>query len=601
MSEVKQLPTRDQVKLEDTWDVTTIYASDAAWEEDFKELERLIAASAAFQGTLKNGAKDLFAAIQQLEKVYRKGEKLYVYSHLKNDEDKANATYQALNARAQNVWVKASEALAWFEPELLTLSDEEIQSYIEELDELKLYAHFLNQSIQKRAHVLPKEQEELLASAGEIFGGAGTIFSILDNADLKFPAVENTEGEKVQLSHGVYQQLLESNNREVRKTAFEKYYEVYEQFQNTMAQILSLNVKSHNVNARLHNFSSARQSALSANFIPEAVYDTLVKVVNEKLPLLHRYVALRKKLMGVDELHTYDLYTPIVKEVDVKVTYEEAKEKALKGLAPLGSDYLEKVKAIFDNRIIDVYENQGKRSGAYSSGAYDTAPYILMNWHDSLDQLYTLVHEMGHSMHSKLTRENQPFIYGDYSIFLAEIASTTNENILTEYLLETETDPKVRAYILNHYLDGFKGTVFRQTQFAEFEHFLHTQDAAGVPLTSEMLNEYYADLNARYYGEGLTRDPQIALEWSRIPHFYYNYYVFQYSTGFAAASAMSKKIIEGTQEDLNEYLAYLSAGSSDYPIEVMKKAGVDMTKDDYLLAAFDVFEARLNELEELIE
>lgn len=319
------------------------------------------------------------------------------------------------------------------------------------------------------------------------------------------------------------------------------------------------------------------------------------------MPLLHRYVALRKKLLATDTLHMYDMYTPILGEAPIKYTYEQAVEKAKEALKIMGPEYNDIVAKAFSSRWIDVIENKGKRSGAYSSGAYDTAPYILMNWHDTLDQLFTLVHEMGHSVHSYFTRSNQPFVYGDYSIFLAEIASTTNENILTEYLLETEKDPKVRAYILNHYLDGFKGTIFRQTQFAEFEHFIHTEDAKGIPLTSEYLSDYYGELNAKYYGPEVEKDDEIKLEWSRIPHFYYNYYVYQYATGFSAASSLAKKILAKEDGALDHYLNYLKAGNSDYPIEVMKKAGVDMTKADYIEDAMKMFEQRLTELEALVE
>ena len=451
-----------------------------------------------------------------------------------------------------------------------------------------------------RPHTLPAEQEALLAGAGEIFGAASNTFAVLNNADLVFPVITDSQGEQIQLSHGVYGQLMESTDRTVRQAAYEGLYQVYEQFRNTFAQTLSTNVKTHNYRAKVRHFDSARAAALSGNHIPESVYDTLVAVVNQNLPLLHRYVALRKRLLGLEELYMYDMYTPLVGEAPIQYTYEEAVAKAKEALTPLGDEYQEVVAEAFSSRWIDVVENKGKRSGAYSSGAYDTAPYILLNWHDTLDQLFTLVHEMGHSVHSYFTRNNQPFVYGDYSIFLAEIASTTNENILTEYLLETEKDPLVRAYVLNHYLDGFKGTIFRQTQFAEFEHFIHEEDAAGVPLTAEYLSENYGKLNAKYYGDAVTYDDEIKLEWSRIPHFYYNYYVFQYATGFSAASALSKKILAEEPQALENYLNYLKAGSSDYPIEVMKKAGVDMTKPDYLEEAMKVFAARLDELEALL-
>jgi len=491
--------------------------------------------------------------------------------------------------------------LSWFEPEVLSLADDVIWGYFDEEAALAPYRHFIETIVANRDHVLPAEQEELLAASGEIFGSPSKTFSVLNHADLVFPTIKGENGETIQLSHGVYGQLMESTNRDVREAAFKGLYEVYKQFRNTFASTLSTNIKAHNFKASARHFESARQAALSSNHVPESVYDTLVDVVNEHLPLLHRYMELRKRLLAVDELHMYDVYTPLLGEASISYTYEEAVEKALEALAPMGEEYLAVVKSAFDNRWIDVVENKGKRSGAYSSGAYDTLPYILMNWHDTLDQLFTLVHEMGHSVHSYFTRTSQLYVYGDYPIFLAEIASTTNENLLTEYLLKTESDPKVRAYILNHYLDGFKGTIFRQTQFAEFEHFMHVEDAKGTPLTAEFLSESYGELNNKYYGPALSNDDEIKLEWSRIPHFYYNYYVFQYATGFSAASALSHKILTEGPEALTNYLAYLKSGSSDYPVEVMKKAGVDMTKADYIVDAMKVFEQRLNELEALVK
>lgn len=600
MSEAKQLPTREEVAEASTWDLTKIFADDAAFEVSFKEVQEELSKADSYKGTLKDGGAAFLAALEYVLDFSRKFETIYVYSHLKNDQDTANTTYQALYARASSLAAQAGEAISWFEPEVLTLSDETIWGYFDEEPKLAEYRHFVKQIIDNRDHVLPAEQEALLAGAGEIFGSPSSTFAVLNNADLVFPTIDGENGEKIQLSHGVYGQLMESTNREVREAAFKGLYSVYEQFRNTFASTLSTNVKSHNYKAKVRKYASAREAALSNNHIPESVYDTLVDVVNKNLPLLHRYMELRKRLLKVDELHMYDVYTPLLGEATISYTYDQAVEKAIEALAPMGEEYMAVVKEAFNNRWIDVVENKGKRSGAYSSGAYDTLPYILMNWHDTLDQLYTLVHEMGHSVHSYFTRSNQEYVYGDYSIFLAEIASTTNENILTEHLLETESDPRVRAYVLNHYLDGFKGTVFRQTQFAEFEHFMHVEDAKGTPLTSEFLSESYGELNKKYYGDALTDDPEIRLEWSRIPHFYYNYYVFQYSTGFSAAAALSAKILNEGPEALEHYLNYLKAGSSDYPIEVMKKAGVDMTQATYIEDAMKTFEARLDELEALV-
>jgi len=599
--EVKQLPKREELPENLTWDLTKIFSSDQEFDEKYLELSEELKQSEKHKGTLDQGASQFLNAIEFVLRVYRQTEVIYVYAHLKNDQDTGNTDYQALYARASSLFSKVSEAVSWFEPEILQLSDDQIWQYFKEEPKLEVYRHYIQQIVDNRAHVLSAEQESLLAGAGEIFDASSDTFAVLNNADLVFPTIEEENGEIVQLSHGVYGQLLESTDRRVREAAFKGLYSVYEQFRNTFASTLGTHIKGHNFKAKVRNYSSAREASLSNNHIPESVYDTLVDVVNKHLPLLHRYMELRKRLLEVEKLHMYDLYTPVLGEAPITFTYEEAKEKALEALKPMGEEYMAIVEKAFSERWIDVVENKGKRSGAYSSGSYDTNPYILLNWHDTLDQLFTLVHEMGHSVHSYFTRSNQPYVYGDYSIFLAEIASTTNENILTEYLLETEKDPRVRAYVLNHYLDGFKGTVFRQTQFAEFEHFMHTEDEKGVPLTSEYLSDSYGKLNAKYYGPAVEEDPEIKFEWSRIPHFYYNYYVFQYSTGFSAASALAKKILNQEPEALENYLAYLKAGNSDYPVEVMKKAGVDMTQAAYIEDAMSMFEQRLNELEELID
>ncbi|ELT8941680.1 oligoendopeptidase F [Enterococcus faecium] len=599
--EVKQLPKREELPENLTWDLTKIFSSDQEFDEKYLELSEELKQSEKHKGTLDQGASQFLNAIEFVLRVYRQTEVIYVYAHLKNDQDTGNTDYQALYARASSLFSKVSEAVSWFEPEILQLSDDQIWQYFKEEPKLEVYRHYIQQIVDNRAHVLSAEQESLLAGAGEIFDASSDTFAVLNNADLVFPTIEGENGEIVQLSHGVYGQLLESTDRRVREAAFKGLYSVYEQFRNTFASTLGTHIKGHNFKAKVRNYSSAREASLSNNHIPESVYDTLVDVVNKHLPLLHRYMELRKRLLEVEKLHMYDLYTPVLGEAPITFTYEEAKEKALEALKPMGEEYMAIVEKAFSERWIDVVENKGKRSGAYSSGSYDTNPYILLNWHDTLDQLFTLVHEMGHSVHSYFTRSNQPYVYGDYSIFLAEIASTTNENILTEYLLETEKDPRVRAYVLNHYLDGFKGTVFRQTQFAEFEHFMHTEDEKGVPLTSEYLSDSYGKLNVKYYGPAVEEDPEIKFEWSRIPHFYYNYYVFQYSTGFSAASALAKKILNQEPEALENYLAYLKAGNSDYPVEVMKKAGVDMTQAAYIEDAMSMFEQRLNELEELID
>ena len=591
---------RNEIEEKYTWDLSTIFPTDEAFEAELAQVSEEVKKAASLAGHLLDSADSLLTTTEVQLDLMRRIEKLYSYAHMKNDQDTRVAKYQEYQAKGMTLYSDFGQSFAFYEPEFMEITEEQYQAFLAGQPALQQYQHYFDKLLKKKAHILTQREEELLAGAGEIFGAAGETFAILDNADIVFPMVHDEDGNEVQLSHGNYITLVESKNREVRKEAYEALYSVYEQYQHTYAKTLQTNVKVHNYNAKVRKFSSAREAALSADFIPESVYDSLVSAVNKHLPLLQRYIALRAKILGISDLKMYDMYTPL-SETDYKFTYEEALAKSEEVLAILGEDYLSRVKTAFSERWIDVHENQGKRSGAYSGGSYDTNAFMLLNWQDTLDNLFTLVHETGHSMHSSYTRETQPYVYGDYSIFLAEIASTTNENILTEKLLEEVEDDATRFAILNHFLDGFRGTVFRQTQFAEFEHAIHKADQEGQVLTSEFLNDLYADLNEKYYGLKKEDNPQIQYEWARIPHFYYDYYVFQYSTGFAAASALAEKIVHGSQEDKDKYLDYLKAGNSDYPLNVIKKAGVDMEKEDYLNAAFAVFERRLDEFEALVE
>lgn len=590
---------RSHLEEKYTWDLSTIFATDAAWETEADSLSAAIEAARQQAGHLLDSSSSLLDITELQLELARRVEKLYVYASMKNDQDTTVAKYQEYQAKASGIYAKFSEAFSFYEPEFMDLTQETYQAFLAEKPELAVYDHFFDKLFKAREHVLSQAEEELLAGAQEIFNGAEETFSILDNADIAFPIVTNDKGEEVELTHGNFISLMESKDRTVRQAAYEAMYSTYEQFQHTYAKTLQTNVKVQNYKARVHKYTSARQAAMSANFIPEAVYDTLLETVNKHLPLLHRYLKLRQEVLGLDDLKMYDVYTPL-SETDLAIGYDEALEKAEKVLAVFGQDYSERVHRAFTERWIDVHVNKGKRSGAYSGGSYDTNAFMLLNWQDTLDNLYTLVHETGHSLHSTFTRETQPYVYGDYSIFLAEIASTTNENIMTEALLHEVQDDKERFAILNHYLDGFRGTVFRQTQFAEFEHAIHQADQNGEVLTSEYLNNLYADLNEKYYGLKKEDNHFIQYEWARIPHFYYNYYVYQYATGFAAASYLADKIVHGSQEDIDHYLTYLKSGNSDYPLEVIAKAGVDMAKGDYLEAAFKVFEERLIELEDLV-
>ena len=591
---------RNEIDEKDTWDLSTIFETDQKWEEELALLTEDTKQAASLEGHLLDSAESLLDITERYLELSRRLEKLYVYAHMKNDQDTRVAKYQEYYAKAMALYSQLDQVFSFYEPEFMAITEEQYQNFLAEEPKLQPYKHFFDKLLQNKDHVLSQREEELLAGAGEIFGAASETFAILDNADIVFPFVKDEDGNEVQLSHGVYMRLVESKNREVRRGAYEALYSTYEQYQHTYAKTLQTNVKVQNYRAKVRNYKSAREAALAANFVPESVYDNLVSAVRKHLPLLHRYLSLRSKILGIPDLKMYDVYTPL-SSVEYSFTYEEALKKAEEALAVLGEDYLSRVKRAFSERWIDVYENQGKRSGAYSGGSYDTNAFMLLNWQDNLDNLFTLVHETGHSMHSSYTRETQPYVYGDYSIFLAEIASTTNENILTEKLLQEVQDDATRFAILNNFLDGFRGTVFRQTQFAEFEHAIHQADQNGEVLTSEFLNKLYADLNQEYYGLSKEDNPQIQYEWARIPHFYYNYYVYQYSTGFAAASALAEKIVHGSQDDRDRYIEYLKAGKSDYPLNIMRKAGVDMEKEDYLNDAFAVFERRLDEFEALVD
>lgn len=595
------LPTRNEVSDDLKWDLSRVFKNNQEWEQEYKQVAQEIKNLSKFKGTLAKSGKDLYEGITAILAVNRRLEKVYVYATMSSDVDTSNNHYLGFVAKAQSLANQMSAAIAFVDPEILSIPEETLAKFMQDEPRLENYRHRLEQITQKRPHTLPANEEKIIADAGDAMSTSANTFNVLTNSDMEYGYVQDEDGEMVQLSDGLYSLLIQSQDRNVRKNAFDVMYASYGQFENSLASTLSGEVKAHNFNARVHKYNSAREAALSENSVPTAVYDTLIKEVNSHLDLLHRYVALRKKILGLKDLQMYDMYVPLTGKPVLSYNFEEAKEEARKALAPLGEDYLKHVDYIFNNRVIDVVENQNKVTGAYSGGAYDTDPYELLNWEDNLDSLYTLVHETGHSVHSWYTRNTQPYVYGDYPIFVAEIASTTNENILTEYFLDKITDPKTRAFVLNHYLDSFKGTLFRQTQFAEFEQFIHETDANGQPLTADVLDEFYGNLNQRYYGDSVEPGGEIAMEWSRIPHFYYNFYVYQYATGFAAATALANKVVHGTEQERDAYINFLKSGSSDYPTEIMKRAGVDMTRADYLRDAFDTFEKRLNEFEKIVD
>ncbi|GAA0432844.1 oligoendopeptidase F [Lentibacillus halophilus] len=596
----KELPNRNEIPEERKWKLEDIFKTDDDWEEERKALENDLPSITAYQGSIADSAQNLYDVLVLQDQLAERLGRLFTYAHMRNDEDTTNSTYQALNEKAESLLTQASSSMSFIVPEILAMDDAKVQEFVKEKDELSFYNKVLNDISRQRPHVLSEKEEALLAEASEPMGSASNTFSMLNNADLTFPTITNEDGEEVDLTHGRYIGFLQSKDRNVRKAAFQAMYETYGKFINTFASTLTGTVKADNFEAKVRNYDSARQAALDSNHIPEQVYDNLVEAVNEKLPLMHRYIRLRKQVLGLDELHMYDIYTPLVKDADMHIPYEEAQEHVLEALKPLGDDYVNILKKGFSSRWIDVEENKGKRSGAYSSGAYGTHPYILLNWQDKLEDLFTLSHELGHSLHSYYTHQSQAFRYGNYSIFVAEVASTTNEALLNDYLLNQVDDEKQKLYLLNHFLEGFRGTVFRQTMFAEFEHDIHKRAQNGEALTADKLTEIYYNLNKKYFGDDIVCDEEIGKEWARIPHFYMNYYVYQYATGYSAATALASRILSGEQGAVEDYLNFLKAGSSDYPIDILKKAGVDMTSKDPILAAFDVFEEKLNEMEDLL-
>ncbi|WP_246938597.1 oligoendopeptidase F [Bacillus pinisoli] len=597
----KTLPARSEIPHQDTWRLEDIFTTDEQWEAEFNAVKAMIPKVSEFEGKLGDSADTLLALLTYQDELLMRMGKLYTYAHMRYDQDTTNSHYQGLDDRAKNLYTQISSALSYVVPEILALDEEKVKSFIAEKDELQVYAHAIEDITRTRPHVLSAKEEALLAKTADVTSSPATTFGMLNNADLKFPTIKDENGEEVEITHGRYIRFLESTDVRVREEAFKAVYETYGKYKNTFSSTLAGVVKKDNFYASVRNYKSARESALSSNNIPEQVYENLVDTVNDHLHLLHRYVSLRKKVLGLKEIHMYDLFTPLVKDVKMEVTYDEAKDLVLKGLTPLGEEYQDILKEAYQNRWVDVQENKGKRSGAYSSGAYGTNPYILMNWQDNVNNLFTLAHEFGHSVHSYYTRKTQPYVYGNYSIFVAEVASTCNENLLNDYLLKTIDDDQKRLYLLNHYLEGFRGTVFRQTMFAEFEHQIHVKAQQGEALTADLLTSMYYELNKKYFGDEIVIDEEIGLEWSRIPHFYYNYYVFQYATGFSAATALSKQILEEGQPAVDRYLDFLKAGSSDYPIEVLKKAGVDMTSSEPIKQALQVFEEKLTEMEQLLE
>lgn len=594
------IPKRNEVPEELKWDLTRIFKTDKDWKITYNQVKNDIQSLSNIKEKFTESGHKLYEGLSRILTVSQNLEKVYVYATMSSDVDTSNTHYLGYVAQVQTLASQFEAAIAFLNPAILQISEEKMAQFMSEEPRLTDYAHLLEQITRKRPHTLSAQEERLIADAGDALSTSENTYNVLTNSDMEYGYVQNEDGEMVQLSDGLYSLLIQSQDREVRQNAFAVMYATYDQFKNSLASTLSGEVKKHNYNARVHHYDSAKSAALDENGVPTIVYDTLITEVNQHLDLLHDYVNLRKQILGLNDLQMWDMYVPLTGKPALSYTFAEAKEEAKKALEPLGENYLKQVDYIFNNRVIDVVESQNKVTGAYSGGSYDTDAYELLNWENNVDSLYTLVHETGHSVHSMYTRQTQPYVYGDYPIFVAEIASTTNENILTEYFLDHITDPKTRAFVLNYYLDSFKGTLYRQTQLAEFEQFIHETDAKGEALTADRLDDFYGELNQRYYGDAVEPGGEIVKEWARIPHFYYNFYVYQYATGFAAATALANNVVHGNNDQKEAYLNFLKSGSSDYPVEIMKHAGVDMTKPDYLEEAFTTFAQRLAEFKAIV-
>lgn len=595
----KQLKKRSEVSRENTWATEDLFATDQAWQEEFARTKKYKARIEEFKGKLGQSAGDLLEFYLCYDEVSLMIENLFQYASRKKDEDTTNATYQAMYGSIMGLYIEFEGALAFEDPELIAIPDSILARFYEEKEGLRLYKRHIDVKRNMKEHILSEAEERILRAAADLGQAPSDIFGMLNNADLVFPEITDENGEKIRLTHGNFIPFMENANRQIRKEAFENFYSVYDQFKNTQAAILNAQMKQLAFNAKMRKYDTTLEAALSQNEVPTNVYHSLIEAVTNKVDYMHRYVELRKRILNLDELHMYDLYTPIITDMDEKIPFEKAKEIVLEALKPMGEDYLEVLKKGFDSRWIDVYENEGKRSGAYSAGA-KVHPYVLLNYADTLDSMFTLAHEMGHAMHSYLSNKNQPAIYSDYKIFVAEVASTCNESLLMQHLLKTTTDPKKKAFLINHFLENFRGTLYRQTMFAEFELLINTKVAEGETLTSQVLNDIYHNLNVKYYGDSIVVDPQIDVEWARIPHFYYNYYVFQYATGYSAAIALSTKILKEGEAAVKEYKKFLSGGCSTDPISLLKIAGVDMSTPAPVEAALDLFDSLITELEQLI-
>jgi oligoendopeptidase F len=596
-----RLKARTEIPEASKWHLEDIFSDNEQWEKEFAHVEKLLGEGKKFEGHLADAPETLIACFEWMDDLSLQIEEVYTYARMRRDEDNRNAYYQALTDRAGALAVKVSSSASFVVPELLAMPEGRLKEFRATSEKMELYNHALEDILRKKEHILSSVEEKLLAEAGELAEAPGAIFSMANNADLKFPSIVDESGQSVELTKGNFILFMESHEQGVRKAAFETLYHTYEKQKNTWAATLNSSIKSDIFFAKARNYPSAIEASLDDDRVPLKVYDSLIDTVHEFLPQMHRYVQLRKKALKLDELHMYDIYVPIVPETTMAISYEEAKDMLIDGLKPLGQDYIKILEEGFQKKWIDVYENEGKTSGAYSWGTYRSHPYVLLNHQDTLDSMFTLAHEMGHSLHTYFSNREQPHLYAGYKIFVAEVASTLNEALIMEHLLEITKDPKTLAYLINHYLEQFRGTIFRQTMFAEFEKKIHSVVEEGGALTADSLSEIYRDLNAVYYGSEVILDPEIAIEWARIPHFYNAFYVYKYATGFSAATAFARSILDEGEPAVARYLEFLSGGSSDYPIELLRKAGVDMETPVPVRNALQVFTGLVERLETLLD
>ena len=597
----KELKTRDQIDSKYKWNIEAMIPDESVISGELETIKKEAEAYGEdFAGRLTESADTLLAAFQKRDDIWRRLEKIYVYARMRRDENNAETKYQAMADQCNSVIAAVSASMAFFTPELLSASEETILAYIDAAPGLEIYRFAICDTMRQKAHILTQAEENILAQMSEITGATNDIFTMLNNADIKFGTIIDEDGDETEVTHGNFIKFMESHDRDVRKNADNAVYDAYKELINTIASAYNYNTKTDVVSARIRKYESARAAALSGDNIPVEVYDNLVAEVHKNLPAMHRYVELRKKLLGVDKLYMYDMYVPLIKLPETSVSFEEGLDIMRDALQPLGEEYLTKMNKGIEEGWIDVYENKGKTSGAYSFGCYDSYPYILLNYTDTLKDVFTIIHEMGHSMHSRYTRDEQPYIYGSHSIFTAEVASTVNESLLMQHLLRTEDEKEMRKYLLNMHLEEFRTTLFRQTMFAEFEDITHKTIESGETLTAEWMCQQYEDLNAQYYGSAVEKDDVIRYEWARIPHFYNAFYVYKYATGYSAATAISKKILTEGKPAAQDYIRFLKTGESDHPIELLKIAGVDMSSPLPVQQAMETFNQLLDEFESLL-